>query len=147
MKDKLIADVAVSLFEPDLLLPTQFFAALKRKTQACGERRLMIAILEDAVECFQKHLWATDNRSRQLRAEAEKWVLSDDDRWPFSFVNICEALDIHPLFLRRGLLAWKAQQFARQQAGVRCAGAAPVMPRGRADSPMPMSDLRAASGT
>jgi len=84
MKEKLItAEAGTSLFQPDLLLPTQFFAALKQKAQACGERRLMVAILEDAVVCFQKHLWATDGRSRQLGAEAERWFLSDDSSWPF----------------------------------------------------------------
>ena len=82
MKEKLItAEAGTSLFQPDLLLPAQFFAALKQKAQACGERRLMVAILEDAVVCFQKHLWATDGRSRQLGAEAERWFLSDDSSW------------------------------------------------------------------
>jgi hypothetical protein len=116
MKEKLIADGCASLFQPDSLLPSQFFAALKQKTQAYGERRLMIAILEDAVECFQKHFWATAGRGRQLRAEAEKWILSDDSSWPFSFVNICEVLEIHPQFLRDGLITWKAQQLALRQA-------------------------------
>src|SRR5262245_42272508 len=116
MKEKLIAEAGTSLFQPDSLLPAQFFAALKQKEHACGERRLMVAILEDAVDCFQKYLWATDNRSRHLRTEAENWVLSDDDSWPFSFVNICHTLDLHPGFLRRGLLEWKARQFAQRQS-------------------------------
>lgn len=105
----------ITLFQPDSLLPAQFFAALKQKAQANGERRLMVAILVDAVECFQKHLGAADGRGRQLCTEAERWFLSDDSSWPFSFVNICEALDIHPPFLRRGLLRWKAQQVAQRQ--------------------------------
>jgi hypothetical protein len=148
MKEKLItAEAGTSLFQPDLLLPAQFFAALKQKAQACGERRLMVAILEDAVVCFQKHLWATDGRSRQLGAEAERWFLSDDSSWPFSFVNICEALDIHPLFLRRGLLTWKAQQLARRQAGLRCTGLVSILNPKRDSDPSEMSHLRAASGT
>jgi hypothetical protein len=28
----------------------------------------------------------------------------------FSFVNVCEALEIDPAFLRQGLLAWKEKQ-------------------------------------
>jgi hypothetical protein len=117
MKEKLaIVEAGISLFQPDSLLPAQFFAELQQKAQACGERRLMVAILEDAVDCFQKYLWAADNRSRHLHAEAEKWFLSDDDSWPFSFVNICHALDLHPGFIRRGLLAWKDRQLARRQS-------------------------------
>jgi hypothetical protein len=147
MKEKLIADAGASLFQPDSLLPAQYFAALRQKAQACGERRLMIAILEDAVECFQKHLWATDSRSRHLRNEAEKWFLSDDASWPFSFVNICEALDIHPLFLRRGLLRWKAQQLARSQAQLSQERAKPVCTPSSVPRSAHLSHLRAASGT
>src|SRR5437867_5914304 len=147
MKEKFIADAGTSLFQPDLLLPAQFFAALKQKAHACGERRLMVAILEDAVVCFQKHLWAADSRSRQLGAEAERWFLSDDNSWPFSFVNICETLDIHPLFLRRGLLTWKAQQLARRRAGLSCAGTELVLNPERDSDTSEMSHLRAASGT
>ena len=116
MRDKLIADGGTALFQPDSLLPTQFFTTLRQKSYTTGERRLMVAILEDAVECFQKYLWATSNRSRQLRADAEAWFLSDDTSWPFSFLNICEALDIHPLLFRQGLLRWKGQQLTQRQA-------------------------------
>lgn len=113
MKEKLAhVETCTNLFQPETLLPAQFFAALRQKARAQGERRLMVAILEDAVECFQKHFWARDNRGRQLHADAEQWLLSDDTTWLFSFVNICDILGIHPLFLRRGLVQWKAQQFA-----------------------------------
>ncbi|MEW6298955.1 MAG: hypothetical protein AB1671_14665 [Thermodesulfobacteriota bacterium] len=112
MKDKIHADGLPTLFQPETLLPTQFFAALGQKAHAQGERRLMVAVLEDALECFQKHFWATDSRGRQLCADAERWLLSDDTSWLFSFVNICHTLGIHPLFLRRGLAQWKAQQLA-----------------------------------
>jgi hypothetical protein len=115
MKAQRIADGGVSLFQPDLLLPLQFFAGLKRKAQADGERRLMLAILEDAVDCFQKYAMVKDGRGRQLFAEAEQWFLSDDRRWPFSFVNVCEALEIQPQFLRRGLLSWKSRQLAQRE--------------------------------
>jgi hypothetical protein len=118
MKERIVKERIVcvegqtTLFQPETLLPAQFFAALRQKESAQGERRLMMAILEDAVECFQKYFWATDSRSRQIRADAEQWLLSDDTSWIFSFVNICDTLGIHPLFLRRGLTQWQAQQLA-----------------------------------
>ena len=37
------------IFEPDILLPIQYFAALKRKKYRCGEHRLVVAIMQDAV--------------------------------------------------------------------------------------------------
>lgn len=113
MKERIVyVEGRTTLFQPETLLPTQFFVALRQKESAQGERRLMVAILEDAVECFQKYLWATDSRSCQLQADAEQWLLSDDTSWLFSFVNICDTLGIHPLFLRRGLTQWQAQQLA-----------------------------------
>jgi len=147
MKDKLSAAGCVRLFQPDSLLPAQFFAALKQKARSGGERRLMTAILEDAVDCFQKYLWATESRSRQLRADAEAWLFSDDDRWPFSFVNICEALDIHPSFLRRGLLLWKAQQLARRRASLSRETMVPVNGSGRKSRELQTGALRTASGS
>jgi hypothetical protein len=146
MKEKSVAEAGLSLFQPDSLLPSQFFAALKQRTQAFGERRLMVAILEDAVECFQKYFWHTDNRGRQLRTEAENWFLSDDDSWPFSFVNVCHALDIHPQFFRRGLLRWKAEQFARRQTKLNYAENASVL-KGAAQVPSPVPSLRAPNRT
>lgn len=115
MKDQRIAEGGVSLFQPDFLLPSQFFAGMREKAQANGERRLMLAILEDAVDCFQKYLEAKDNRSQQLGTDAEEWLLSDDRGWLFSFVNVCEALGIQPDFLRQGLLDWKAQRLTQSQ--------------------------------
>jgi hypothetical protein len=107
-----LIDGAASIFEPSILLPSQFFAATRQKAEADGERRLMFAILEDAIECFQKHLWATDNKRRQLHLDAESWFLEDDPSWLFSFVNICDVFEIHPVLLRQGLLAWKTKQLA-----------------------------------
>jgi hypothetical protein len=146
MKEKLIADAGVSLFQPDSLLPSQFFAALKQKAHACGERRLMLAILEDAVDCFQKYVRAADNRSRHLCTDAEKWFMSDDDSWPFSFVNICYTLDLHPGFLRRGLVEWKARQLARRQSKLRYSETIPVLdPRGERGTSR-IGDLQVANG-
>jgi len=112
MQQMSLIDGAASIFEPSTLLPSQFFASLRQKAEADGERRLMFAILEDAIECFQKHLLAEENKRRQLHIDAELWFLEDDPSWLFSFVNICDVFEIHPVFLRRGLLAWKTKQLA-----------------------------------
>lgn len=128
MKERSVVDAGTTLFQPDSLLPAQFFVALKQRSQACGERRLMAAILEDAVDCFQKYLWAKDNRSRNLRLEAESWFLSDDDSWPFSFINVCYALDLEPDFIRRGLMQWKEHQLARRSIVASGAGTSPLLP-------------------
>ena len=63
------------------------------------EKRLMFAILLDAVECFQEY--AEQDR---LFKDAEQWIFEDDHEWPYSFINICEAVDMNPKYLRKGLL-------------------------------------------
>ena len=62
----------------------------------------MFAILLDAVECFQEY--AEQDR---LFKDAEEWIFEDDHEWPFSFINICEAVDMDPKYLRKGLLHWR----------------------------------------
>ena len=104
------------LFEPDILLPIQYFAALKRKRFSCGEHRLLVAIMQDAIECFQKHLHARDSKRRQLYIEAEAWVGAEEDDGTFSFDNVCDLLGLNPDYLRQGLLAWRDRERARHRA-------------------------------
>ncbi|NOT53992.1 MAG: hypothetical protein HOP18_05245 [Deltaproteobacteria bacterium] len=116
MKNQPTAENGTGVFQPDLLLPSQFFTALRGRSQGDGQRRLMIAVLEDAIECFQKYLDAKDSRGRQLGTEAEAWFLTDEPTWLFSFANVCETLDLNPAFLREGLLAWKTNRLVARPA-------------------------------
>jgi hypothetical protein len=117
MRESIVGERDSRLFQPDILLPTQFFSTLRRKGPQEPERRLVIAILEDAVDCFRKHLFARDHKSQQLFEDAESWILSEDRDWPFSFENICELLDLNPEYLRRGLLTWKDSQLGERGRG------------------------------
>jgi hypothetical protein len=118
MAEHVVSDTYKHLLQPDTLLPMQYFAALRRKTQQEPERRLAIAVLEDAVDCFQKHLTARDRKSRQLFVDADEWISSQDRSWPFAFENICDLLHINAEYLRRGLDAWKAKQLAQREGKV-----------------------------
>jgi len=109
MAEPYVNDTFAHLLQPDTVLPSQFYAALRRKTDQEPERRLAVAVLQDAVECFQKYVDARDRKTRQLYLDAEAWILSADRSWPFSFDNICELLQIDPEYLRRGLLQWRAR--------------------------------------
>src|SRR6476659_11162888 len=73
-----------------------------------GEKRLMLAVLENATEDFQKYVLATDQRGKQLFQDAEEWILDTDTSSLFSFDNICEQLDLDPAYMRQGLMHWKA---------------------------------------
>src|SRR5437763_4545235 len=109
MKDREHAtdDRLGTLFQPDTLLPSQFFDRVRRRTEHEGERRLMIAVLEDAVDVYRKQAGNKDPRGEQLFNEAEAWIEDPDRTWLFSFQNICDVLDIDADYLRRGLREWK----------------------------------------
>lgn len=121
-RERLLAGDGVRVLEPHLVLPSQFFPVHKRSDAAEGARRLYAAVLEDAVACFQKHGSGASRRSCQLYSDAEAWLFSDDTSWPFAFVNVCEALDIQPPFLRHRLRCWKqrCQGASPQTAGHTC---------------------------
>jgi hypothetical protein len=97
------------LFQPDTMLPSQYFDRFHRRSQLDGERRLMLAVLEDAVDMYRKHVAARDARNRQLFLDAEQWIDDDDRTWVFSFLNLCDVLDLDGEYLRRGLHALKAR--------------------------------------
>src|SRR6266566_3638947 len=78
-----------------------------KKTIREGEERLMLAVLESAVEDFQKYVLARKPRGKKLFQEAEEWFLERDSDELFSFENICDTLQLHPDYIRQGLLRWK----------------------------------------
>jgi hypothetical protein len=97
-----------SLFQPDTLLPEQYLETFRRKLHLEPEKKLMLAVLEDAIACFQKYVFARDGKGRMLFQESEEWVLDTNSDWLFSFGNVCETLGFNPEYLRQGLAQWKA---------------------------------------
>src|SRR6185295_14470030 len=95
------------LFEPDILLPNQYFAAFRRGRAVEGERRLMLAVLEDAVDSYRKHVAACDPREQASFLEAKEWFSSNDRSWLFAFENICDVLEMNADYLRSGLDRWR----------------------------------------
>ncbi|HYC22702.1 MAG TPA: hypothetical protein VEI94_08360 [Candidatus Bathyarchaeia archaeon] len=109
-------DRSGGLFEPDVLLPGQFFSFFRKEGGFDRERRLMLAVLEDAIDCFQKYALTSDLRGRQLFLESYEWIMSSEKRWLFSFENICQIVDMDPEYIRHGLKRWRAQQARGGQA-------------------------------
>ena len=66
------------------------------------EKKLMLAVLDDAIACFQKYAFTRDRKRKVLFQEAENWVQDTNSDWPFSFANVCEILGFGPDYLRRG---------------------------------------------
>jgi hypothetical protein len=97
-------DFLARILEPDIFLPSQFYGAggLSRKLE--GEKRLMIAILKDAVECLEKYRGSRSSAGRIHYDNAIEWVEDTGTDWLFSFNNICDLLGFDPDYLREVLL-------------------------------------------
>lgn len=104
------------LAEPDIILPTQYYGALTRsRTEVRGEWRLLFAVLDDALRCFQRTAYSRDPQERTLFAETAAWIMEEADcsagragapRPGFVFVDVCTALDLDPGFVRARLWQW-----------------------------------------
>lgn len=110
-----IDDKITWLVQPDVLLADQFAATFRARDSLGPEKRLILAILEEAIHCFQKYMSAGGRRSRALFRDTEEWILEKNSDWPFSFENSCLALGLDPGYVRRGLLYWRNQEFAQCQ--------------------------------
>ena len=127
-----------NLFEPDTLLPIQYFEAMRKKHLLEGEKRLILSVLEDAVECFMKCIDAATNKGQRLFREADEWIAHEDKRWVFSFDNVCDMLDINADYMRVGLSRWKERKIeliAHRRAEAEAAGVNPALPEPAAAAP------------
>jgi hypothetical protein len=96
---------------------------------ATPETRLLLAVLEEALNTRQRHLAATDPRSRRLLAEVEAWFRSDDAARLCAFVAICNALEIEPTWMRARL--GLSESARRPPATTRASRPLLASPRGR----------------
>lgn len=102
-KRGLIMPSASSLSEFGIRSPNRFS---NRTGRLSPEKRLMLAVLLDAVECFQKHAPSHHAPSRPTKpdplfTDAATWIFADDSESLFSFINICEAVGMNAQYLRR----------------------------------------------
>ncbi len=97
-----------AFFQPDTVLPSQFFGILRQKGFVEGEKRLLAAVLADAVDCYMKQAFNPEASGRQVFRDAEAWIFQDETgTWLFSFRNICDILGLEPEYIRRGLRTWR----------------------------------------
>lgn len=109
--DQLAGDSACTL---DAVLPSQLDSN-RADAGLVPEKRLMLAVLEEAVFTYQRDVGGGGGSELD---EVQAWFADDDRDWPFSFVNICAALELEPSFVRHGLAEW-ARRRALLPAGQR----------------------------
>jgi hypothetical protein len=96
---------------PDILMPVLYYDGMRRgNTETQAIKRLMFAVLADAVRCFQTYAAAQSRAGRRMFGETQWWILDRNSDGPFTFEAICEALGIEPDCLRNGLHQWRVRQ-------------------------------------
>lgn len=101
---------AVTLFDADGVDESQYTDTVKRKTPLEPEKHLLLAILEDALSCYRKNLFARTARKQAAFRDAEEWIFAEDDERFLGFESVCGVLRLEPSYLRRGLLEWKSRK-------------------------------------
>jgi hypothetical protein len=105
-----------SLFQPDTLLSGQYFDDRGRSRLLEPEHKLMLAILQDAVECFQANYSARCEKRKRVFDDAREWIFQSRNDWIFGFENICNVLEFDPEYIRKGLLRWKQRELAKPRS-------------------------------
>jgi hypothetical protein len=69
------------------------------------EVALAKGVLVQAKQDLRRFRKAPDRVGREMYRDAYSWVAANDFDWPYSFLNVCEALGLSPEGLREELLA------------------------------------------
>ena len=70
-----------------------------------SRKDLAAGILKQAELDLRRFYGATSAVEREFYLDAYRWVMSDDYSWPFSFLNVCQVLNLAPETVREEVLA------------------------------------------
>ena len=69
-----------------------------------SRKDLAAGILEQATLDLRRLNGGTSEIEREFYLDAYRWVISDDCSWPFSFLNVCQTLNLAPETVREEVL-------------------------------------------
>jgi hypothetical protein len=69
-----------------------------------SQRELAAGVLKQAAQDLRRFHGATSKAERELYLDAYRWLTVDDCSSPFSFINLCQSLNLAPENVRQELL-------------------------------------------
>lgn len=69
-----------------------------------SRKDLAAGILKQAALDLRRFHGGTSAVEREFYLDAHRWVMSDDSSWPFSFLNVCQLLNLVPETVREEML-------------------------------------------
>lgn len=81
--------------------------AVMANLPAGAERKLAIQVLATAIDDLVRNRDTTDPARLATYHKARSWLVSNDRSWPYSFLNLCDLLNLPASRLRQAILARK----------------------------------------
>jgi hypothetical protein len=105
-----------SVLSGSALLPLQSGDRSRHARISDGECRLILAVLEDAIQCYLNY-WNEpfDIKKRRCAWEANRWIDSPSKTGLFAYENVCLLLEIEPDRLRQELRRLASRKRRRDQ--------------------------------
>jgi hypothetical protein len=92
----------------DIVLPAQFFTSPRHSPAFWrGERRLLLAVLQDAMACWFRYRDARKPWGQRIFRETYEWFWAKEQDRLCTFERICDILNLDPDYIRRGLTRWR----------------------------------------
>jgi hypothetical protein len=91
------------ILEPEFLLPVQYDDLVRRHVTRDGERRLLLAVLKDALRCYLKNMNGPTAHAYRIFEETAHWFYAKHQVGIFAYEHLCDALGIDPEPLREWL--------------------------------------------
>lgn len=95
--------------QPDVLCVDEYLHVYQGRPAETPERRLIAAILRDAIDCYLRDCFTKNRHKKRSFREAEEWFFKSDDFGVFSLENVCSILNIDPGYIRRTLIQHERQ--------------------------------------
>lgn len=131
----------------DALTPEQYYDGIRADDASVRPiKRLMLAVLEDAMRCYQTYANSRNRAQRRLFVDAEMWLMDRHAGGVFAFETVCETLGIEPSCLRAGLRRWRLQQLDGMNPR-RLARRSPVTSTSRISAPLKRRRRKLAQAT
>lgn len=109
--------------QPLLCLPEQFFTdAVQSEAHWSGTRRLLFAVLQDAVACWFRYRRSRSSQGQQKFREIRDWFWTKDQDSLYTFESICTHLNLDAEYFRRGLVSQDTYQCHTEWAPVQHPG-------------------------
>jgi hypothetical protein len=89
----------------------------RQSGKVCPERKLAVAVFSQAANDLRKFRHARRGAGYSVYADARNWITSNDRKWPYSFLNLCDVLHLAADAIRAELLGSTSGRLSLLKAG------------------------------